>query len=360
VLTNADVRLEPDPDLRSWFKRTLAYLESIQSADFEPIPSVIFCSIKKAKATMENQAAANQAAARGGRRVGVNNWTKEETMSMLRLMDRILPIGPDEWKQVTIEHAEDYPFRNDKAALVRKYSTLHRKPIPTGNPDCPEEVKLAKRIRFKIGNRASIGDVEENFDFEKVEFGESGANPNPEPSAAVAAVAAPAVPPPAAAVPARAAPAAVAVAAPAAVAAAVPAPAVAPSSAPRKRLYGSSSRSAESAEKKDDFISLYKLNILSMQQSAEQDRQERRAQERASQQMTQQMMQMLGASLGSLATAWASGNTGASAVFRPGQQPVLEGVQEQPGVLEVDDSDDDDDSIEESPPKRLRSSRNKK
>jgi hypothetical protein len=115
-----------------------------------------------------------------------------------------------------------------------------------------------------------------------------------------------------------------------------------------------------------------------MQQSAEQDRQERRAQERA----TQQMMLTLGASLGSLAAAWASGNTKASAVFRPGEQPVLEGVQEQEeqvledeleeGVYDLvelkgDDEVSSDEEVDkenkenkESPPKRLRRSRKKK
>jgi hypothetical protein len=97
------------------------------------------------------------------------------------------------------------------------------------------------------------------------------------------------------------------------------------------------------------------------------------------------MMLTLGASLGSLAAAWAAGNTKASAVFRPGEQPVLEGVQgvqEREQVLEDEEDeleegvydlvelkgDDEVSSDEEvvdkenkeSPPKRLRRSRKKK
>ena len=63
---------------------------------------------------------------------------------------------------------------------MRKYATLYRKPIPTGDPNCPEEVKLAKRIKYLIGNKASVGDAEEEFNLEEIEFGESGANPKPD------------------------------------------------------------------------------------------------------------------------------------------------------------------------------------
>ena len=62
---------------------------------------------------------------------------------------------------------------------MRKHSTLCWKEIPTDDPDCLEEVKLAKEIKCVIGSKATVGDAEEEFNLEDVESGESGANPSP-------------------------------------------------------------------------------------------------------------------------------------------------------------------------------------
>jgi hypothetical protein len=40
---------------------------------------------------------------------------------------------------------------------------LHRKKIPTGDPFCPEDVRLAKRLKYAIGMRADIGTGEEDY-----------------------------------------------------------------------------------------------------------------------------------------------------------------------------------------------------
>ena len=65
------------------------------------------------------------------------------------------------------------------------------------------------------------------------------------------------------------------------------------------------------------------LNLLSMQENAEAERQQKREEQRAN----QELMQMIGTSSASMAAAWASGNKRAnSAVFRPGQQLVVNGL----------------------------------
>ena len=43
-------------------------------------------------------------------------------------------------------------------------------PILTGDPNCPEEVRKAKRIKCGIGQRASLGGGKEDFDLETVTF----------------------------------------------------------------------------------------------------------------------------------------------------------------------------------------------
>ena len=76
------------------------------------------------------------------------------------------------------DHEIEFPG-HDRAALMRKHSTLCQKQTPTGDPDYPEEVKLAKQIKCQIGNKAAVGDAKEEFNLKEIKFGESGANPGP-------------------------------------------------------------------------------------------------------------------------------------------------------------------------------------
>ena len=102
-------------------------------------------------------------------------------MQLLRVMEQHLPIGSEGWKSVVCDHEMGF-LGSNRAVLMRKCSTLHQKQMPTGDPDCPKEVKLAKQTKHVIGNKAAEGDSEEEFNPEEVDFSESSSNPNPEPS----------------------------------------------------------------------------------------------------------------------------------------------------------------------------------
>ena len=167
------------------FEQTLAFIRSIQtkreddeseetlvSVKSVPIPSVIFTN------TTTTNATTTMSQRPRGRIPGVGNFGIAETMHMLRQIKDVLPIGSDQWKEVADHHAAVYPFRS-KEAIQRKYNSLQRKAIPTGDPDCPEEVRLAKQVKHLIGDKACIGDAEEEFDLEDVQFGECGGNPAP-------------------------------------------------------------------------------------------------------------------------------------------------------------------------------------
>ena len=104
----------------------------------------------------------NQPAQPDTRRVRSQNYTTEENMYFLGIMADILPIGPYEWERVVTQHSIAFPGR-DATSLRRKYTSLYRKQIPTGDPNCPEDVKLAKRVMRDIGERASLGQPEETF-----------------------------------------------------------------------------------------------------------------------------------------------------------------------------------------------------
>ena len=73
---------------------------------------------------------------------------------MLNVMAEILPIDAKEWGQVMERTQEKTGIERTAPSLKRKFQTLHRKKIQTGNSNMPEEVLAAKRIFHKIRRRA--------------------------------------------------------------------------------------------------------------------------------------------------------------------------------------------------------------
>ena len=86
-----------------------------------------------------------------------------ELLHLFGIMLEILPIGPNEWQKVVDLHSEKYPGR-DKESIVRKFTTLHRRKIPTGDPNMPPEIRLAKRIKYGIGDKAEVADGTGEYD----------------------------------------------------------------------------------------------------------------------------------------------------------------------------------------------------
>ena len=78
-------------------------------------------------------------------------------MHLLQIMETVVPIGPTEWDEVLDQHSEVFP-RRDVDSLRRKYTTLHRKKIATGDPNMPLEVRLAKKVKYAISDKAELGD----------------------------------------------------------------------------------------------------------------------------------------------------------------------------------------------------------
>ena len=204
-----------------------------------------------------------------GRKAGQGNYFLPERMHLLRIIYRVLPIGPEEWQLCTGEHALQYPGRCQES-IRRKYNGLSRRKIPTGDPNCPEDVKLAKRIRWAIGNRASVGDAEEEFSLDDTSF--TPVKPDPD---------APVVAPPV-------------------IAASVSVPSVGDKDTddssddepeivprPKKRAY-------KRKDSKEDFLQLMQMNMLRQQEERAEDRKERAAER---QQMMAMMMAMMSGKL---------------------------------------------------------------
>ena len=84
-----------------------------------------------------------------GRKAGAINWTNDESLAILDVMERILPIGPNEWQQVVEHHLFNRPPGRDINSIRRKYMSLHRRYIPTGDPNIPPAAKQAKWIKIR-------------------------------------------------------------------------------------------------------------------------------------------------------------------------------------------------------------------
>eukprot|EP00536_Pseudo-nitzschia_multiseries_P013761 jgi/Psemu1/36283/gm1.36283_g len=86
-----------------------------------------------------------------GKRSGEKNYSRSEVLELLYTLKAILPVGPKDWAQ----------------NLRWKYNGLYRKQIPTGDPNCPKEVKLAKRVKYLIKCKEGVGDGQEPYGMEE-------------------------------------------------------------------------------------------------------------------------------------------------------------------------------------------------
>ena len=84
--------------------------------------------------------------AKGGRGKGAKNYTDEEISVLMELIEENLPIESIGWDRVASEFAEDFDIRTRKSLKI-KFESFVRATPNTGDPDCPEFVRTAKRIQ---------------------------------------------------------------------------------------------------------------------------------------------------------------------------------------------------------------------
>ena len=76
-------------------------------------------------------------------------FTKAETTTLLKAIEQILPIDVEAWNEVhDVFNSKQSPCGVE--GLKCKFNKLANKPVPMGNPNMPEEVRLAKSIRSKL------------------------------------------------------------------------------------------------------------------------------------------------------------------------------------------------------------------
>jgi len=82
-----------------------------------------------------------------GRSSGARGYTEDERMNFLEILERRLPTSGSEWSLVASEHSETYPtMERNVESIKRQYQSLLRRREPTGDPNCPPDVKKAKAI----------------------------------------------------------------------------------------------------------------------------------------------------------------------------------------------------------------------
>ena len=82
---------------------------------------------------------------------------------MLESIRSVLSIGGTEWGTVENLHLQEWPeIKRSKDSLRRKFSSLYRTKMPTGNPACPPLVRLAKQVQGEIKFRIMASGGENN------------------------------------------------------------------------------------------------------------------------------------------------------------------------------------------------------
>ncbi|KAI8851008.1 hypothetical protein BC829DRAFT_441894 [Chytridium lagenaria] len=86
--------------------------------------------------------------------------TEDEEGRLLPIIENMLPVSEREWNEVAAEFNDGLPIEDHRSAELIKshFDSLHSVRKPTGDPDCPANVRWCKRINRQIQERVSGGD----------------------------------------------------------------------------------------------------------------------------------------------------------------------------------------------------------
>ena len=95
---------------------------------------------------------------------------KAETTTLLKVIGQILPIDAEAWNEVHDLFNSKHTPRG-VGGMKCKFNKLANKPVPTGNPNMPEDIRLAKSIKSKLFCHSGVTNLleEEEEDEEEEE-----------------------------------------------------------------------------------------------------------------------------------------------------------------------------------------------
>ncbi|OWZ14745.1 hypothetical protein PHMEG_00011726, partial [Phytophthora megakarya] len=86
-------------------------------------------------------------------------------LGMLGLVESKLPFGSEQWASIASSYNAQLPSgwpERDGDSLKRKFMSLKNKRKPTGDPDCPSEVKRAKVAFRRIEARCAVSSLNDD------------------------------------------------------------------------------------------------------------------------------------------------------------------------------------------------------
>ena len=98
-------------------------------------------------------------------RVRGGKYFSDELLHLFSVMATIHPICPIEWDKVMEIHNNKIPGRESES-LRHKYTSTHRRKVPTEDPECPLEVRETTLVKLAIGNKAELANYDKEYDME--------------------------------------------------------------------------------------------------------------------------------------------------------------------------------------------------
>ena len=78
-------------------------------------------------------------------------FTARELENLADTVEEIVPISHTEWDRVRDQHSEFFPEQNRTTeSLRRKFQWMVKMKIPTGDPNMPRHIRVAKRANYAI------------------------------------------------------------------------------------------------------------------------------------------------------------------------------------------------------------------
>ena len=78
-------------------------------------------------------------------------FTTRELENLADTVEEIVPIGHTEWDRVRDRHNEIFPEQNRTTeSLRRKFQWMVKMKMPTGDPNMPRHIRVAKRANYAI------------------------------------------------------------------------------------------------------------------------------------------------------------------------------------------------------------------
>ena len=96
-------------------------------------------------------------------------FMKAETTTLLKAIEQILPIDAQAWNEVhDAFNSKHTPCGVE--GLKCKFNKLANKPVPMGNPNMPEDARLAKSIKSKLFHHSGVTNLSEEEEEEEEEY----------------------------------------------------------------------------------------------------------------------------------------------------------------------------------------------